>query len=260
MESQYQTDETLEIISRTQAYLASKLHRSTIGNANLVILHQARKDAFNVDGITIDGAPALINLDGTIELSQDQIKKGFDLRHSNPLKLVLNAEIVGRRETIQSVDNGISIKKYWHDALGAPIDLTNGVLEATQGDLFTVVLELQATSSTNFEDLLITDLLPSGFELEETLISPPKVFLEDGSFVEIALDFGKTPSSIQKMDDRYIAHFQDSWRSGDNAVLAYTIRAAYAGEMTIPDAHAEQMYAPEISGRSTVARAIVKPN
>ena len=260
LESQYQTDETLEIISRTQAYLASKLHRSTIGNANLVILHQARKDAFNVDGITIDGAPALINLDGTIELSQDQIKKGFDLRHSNPLKLVLNAEIVGRRETIQSVDNGISIKKYWHDALGAPIDLTNGVLEATQGDLFTVVLELQATSSTNFEDLLITDLLPSGFELEETLISPPKVFLEDGSFVEIALDFGKTPSSIQKMDDRYIAHFQDSWRSGDNAVLAYTIRAAYAGEMTIPDAHAEQMYAPEISGRSTVARAIVKPN
>ena len=73
LESQYQTDETLEIISRTQAYLASKLHRSTIGNANLVILHQARKDAFNVDGITIDGAPALINLDGTIELSQDQI-------------------------------------------------------------------------------------------------------------------------------------------------------------------------------------------
>lgn len=260
LESQYQTDETLEIISRTQAYLASKLYRSTIGNANLVTLHQARKNAFEVDGITIDGAPALINLDGTIELSEDQIRNGFDLRHTSALLLVLNAEIVGRRETIQSVDNGISIKKYWHDALGVPIDLSNGVLEATQGDLFTVVLELEATLSTNFEDLLITDLLPSGFELEETLISPPKVFLEDGSFVEIALDFGKTPSSIQKMDDRYVAHFQDSWRSGDNAVLAYTIRAAYAGEMTIPDAHAEQMYAPEISGRSTVARAIVRPN
>jgi len=28
--------------------------------------------------------------------------------------------------------------------------------------------------------------------------------------------------------------------------------------MTIPDAHAEHMYAPEISGRSSVARAIVR--
>ena len=260
LDSQYQTEETLEIITRTQAYLASKLYRSTIGNARLVALHQARKDALDLEDVTIDGKPALIHSDGTIELSEEQVKNGFELRHVSTLPLVLNAEIVGRRETIQAVDNGFIIKKYWHDAMGAPIDLTNGVLEANQGDLFTVVLELESTASTNFEDLLVTDLLPSGFELEDTLISNPKVFLEDGSAAEVALDYGKKPSTVQKMDDRYVAHFQNRWKSGDGAILAYTIRAAYLGEMTIPDAHAEQMYSPEISGRSAVARAIVRSN
>ena len=260
LDSQYQTEETLEIITRTQAYLASKLYRSTIANARLVALHKARRDAFDLEDVTIDGKPALVHSDGTIELSKEQIKNGFELRHASALPLVLNAEIVGRRESIQPVDNGFSVNKYWHDATGAPIDLTNGVLEANQGDLFNIVLELESTSSTNFQDLLVTDLLPSGFELEDTLISPPKVFLEDGSAAEVALDYGKKPSTVQKMDDRYVAHFQNRWKSGDVAVLAYTIRAAYSGEMTIPDAHAEQMYAPEISGRSAVARAVVRSN
>lgn len=260
LDSQYQNDETLEIISRTQAYLASKAYRSTIANARLITLHQARENAFDAEGIIVNGTPALIGLDGTVELSDEQIRNGFELRHSSAMPLVLNAEIVGRRDTIQSVDNGFEIKKYWHDAMGKPLDLSNGVLEATQGDLFTVVIEIEATSSTNFDDLLVTDLLPSGFELEETLISPPKVFMDDGSLIDISLDFGKTPSTVQKMDDRYVAHFQGRWRYNDNAVLAYTIRAAYAGEMTVPDAHVEQMYAPEVSGRSAVARAIVRPN
>ena len=260
LDNDHQTNETLEIISRTQAFLASKLYRSTIANANLMTLYQARRNVLDIEGITIDGAPAVISSDGIIQVSDDQIRNGFDLRHNSVTPLVLNAEIVGRRESIQSVDNGLSIRKYWHDAFGKPIDLSNGVLEATQGDLFTVVIEVEATSSTNFEDLLVTDLLPSGFELEETLISPPKVFMDDGSLSEISLDFGKTPSNIQKMDDRYVAHFQGRWRSNETAILAYTIRAAFAGEMTIPDAHAEQMYAPEISGRSNVARAIVEPN
>ena len=59
------------------------------------------------------------------------------------------------------------------------------------------------------------------------------------------------------MDDRYIAHFTGGWRSFDRAIINYNVRAAYAGEMVIPDAHVEFMYAPEINGRSDIKKAVV---
>ena len=75
-------------------------------------LYQARRNVLDIEGITIDGAPAVISSDGIIQVSDDQIRNGFDLRHNSVTPLVLNAEILGRRESIQSVDNGLSIRKY----------------------------------------------------------------------------------------------------------------------------------------------------
>ncbi|MEK9880878.1 MAG: hypothetical protein VW474_13890, partial [Paracoccaceae bacterium] len=208
--------------------------------------------------IVMNGDEFPLASDGTLEVPEKLLREGFELRYAADVPLVLNASITGRRQTIQPVDNGFRIRKYWYDADGIAIDLANGVLEARQGDLFTVVVDIQATHDTHNDDMLLTDLLPSGFEIEDSLISPPREFFEDGGFIYLDLEAGKKPVLVQKLDDRIISHFQGSWQYSSRAVLAYTVRAAYTGEMTIPDAHAEHMYAPEISGRSSVARAIVR--
>ena len=109
----------------------------------------------------------------------------------------------GRRQTIQPVDNGFKIQKYWYASDGKPIDLTNGVLEARQGDLFTVLLDIQATHDTQNDDMLLTDLLPAGVDIEGSLISPPRVFFEDGGF--IFLDFLKCKVFILRILATYCA-------------------------------------------------------
>ena len=254
----YQSDLSRIIIQRTKSYLGSKQSRSTIENARLLTLFNSQKNAVQIDELLINGDEFPVASDGSIDVPASLLGEGFELRYSADVPLVLNASITGRRQTIQPVDNGFKIRKYWYDADGAPIDLSNGVLEARQGDLFTVLLDIQATHDTQNDDMLLTDLLPSGFEIEDSLISPPREFFEDGGFIYLDLDAGKKPVLVQKLDDRIISHFQGSWQYSSHAVLAYTVRAAYTGEMTIPDAHAEHMYAPEISGRSSVTRAIVR--
>ena len=101
-------------------------------------------------------------------------------------------------------------------------------------------------------DLLLSDLLPAGFEIEKSLISPPKV----GDLL-VDLETGKKPDYTAHMDDRFLAHFESRWYQGNQAVISYVVRAAYSTEAKIGDAHVEHMYAPEIYGRSTVASAVV---
>ena len=73
----------------------------------------------------------------------------------------------------------------------------------------------------------------------------------------VDLESGKTPDYTAHMDDRFIAHFENRWYQGNHAVISYVVRAAYSTEAQIGDAHVEHMYAPEIYGRSNVARAVV---
>ena len=188
----YQSDLSKNIIQRTKSYLSSKKSRSTIENARLLALFNSQKKAVQIDKVLINGDEFPLASDGSIEVPAKLLREGFELRYWADMPLVLNASITGRRQTIQPVDNGFKIQKYWYDSDGKPIDLANGVLEAHQGDLFTVLLDIQATQDTQNGDMLLTDLLPSGFEIVDSLISPPREFFEDGGFVYLDLEAGKS--------------------------------------------------------------------
>ena len=60
------------------------------------------------------------------------------------------------------------------------------------------------------------------------------------------------------MDDRFIAHFDDRWYRGNFSFVKYTVRAAYQGMAQIPDATVEEMYAPEVNGRSGIEQVVVQ--
>ncbi|MDC3221831.1 hypothetical protein OAT86_01060, partial [Planktomarina sp.] len=101
----------------------------------------------------------------------------------------------------------------------------------------------------------LTDLLPAGFEIEKAVLADPKV---DG-VLSATLDFeqGKKAFYTAEMDDRFIAHFQSRWYGNSFAYIRYTVRAAYETNAIIPDAVVEEMYAPEVNGRSEITESIV---
>ncbi len=248
----YKTPEVQKLLTNTQNYLARKTHRSTFANSQLVDLSKVKQDSIADVSFTLDGKEIELEQDGYLILSDDQISKGFELKHNSKLPLVINAEAVGPRKGLSAINYGYDVTKWWHDSDGNVIDLSTGVLDAKQGDLFTVVVEIRKSDRVAMGDLLLSDLLPAGFEIEKSLISPPKV----GDLL-VDLETGKKPDYTAHMDDRFIAHFENRWYQGNHAVISYVVRAAYSTEAQIGDAHVEHMYAPEIYGRSSVARAVV---
>ena len=145
------------------------------------------------------------------------------------------------------------MKKFWHDRSGQEVDLSSGKISVKQGDLFTVIVEIKRTRSGSGSDLLVTDLLPAGFEIEDATLADPTV---EGVKVDYS-GFRKADYTAA-MDDRFIGHFQTRFRSSNQGYISYTLRAAYEGEAVIPDAVVEEMYAPEVNGRSAILQSRVE--
>ena len=243
---------TAALVQRTGTYLSAWPYRSTYVNSKLaqMVLGDARSLAGEV--VRIDGQDYRIAADGSIDLPAELLRSGFEMRHGLKRPLYLNAEVVGPRQTVGRVDNGFRVTKTWYDSRGERIELDGEPLVARQGDLFTVFLEITPTRTGLSGDTLLTDLLPSGFEIEAQAIALPRN--ADGA-TEVEAESGKRPEFVQNMDDRFVAHFTGGWSRNRSSVVSYTVRAVHAGDMAIPDGHIELMYQPEVNGRSTIERA-----
>jgi uncharacterized protein YfaS (alpha-2-macroglobulin family) len=182
----------------------------------------------------------------------DQLQWGFELKHNASLPLYLNVKSTGQRRGLSLLDNGYQVQKFWYDRNGIEVDVSSGILPAKQGDLFTVVVEVDRTKSGYGTDLLVTDLLPAGFEIENATLGDPTI---DG--LTLNFEQGMKPSYTAAMDDRFIAHFDNRWKQGSFAYVRYSVRASYETDAVIPDAVVEEMYAPEINGRSSMAASQV---
>ena len=238
-------------MEQTKNKFAQKRYRSTIDNAKLTSLFAAEKRALENTAISIDGKNFELGKDRILPLSKEQLINGFKIKHGSDLQLSLNAELVGPRKNRFPVDNGYTIQKWWFDAEGKYVD--EQLITAQQGKLFTVVVKITKTADNTYSDVLLTDLLPAGFELEQdAFVSTPLL-----SSVAVYDDEGDIkPGYEANMDDRYIAHFNKRWRVNENALLKYVVRSAYTGEVQVGGAHVEHMYAPEINGRSGSFRAL----
>ena len=262
IDPEHRTPNTSRVVDRTKMVLSGTHYRSTLSNSNLLRILQAQRDEIEGMRVFIDGKAINLGTNAEIPVTAAQLANGFEIRHKgNQLNLV--AEIVGPRASAHSIDNGYLVTKSWYDRDGLPIDMgaSNGasgsVISAKQGDLFTVVIAIDRSKKTEFGDLLLTDLLPSGFEIEDGIVATPTLSDETGKRYELNFEDAQVPTFVQKMDDRFVAHFQGRWSSGDFGMLRYTVRAAYDTDAIVPDAHVEHMYAPEINGRSSVARVSV---
>lgn len=148
-----------------------------------------------------------------------------------------------------ATSEGFTITRTILDMTGKRVDLS----DIHQNDLMIVLIEGSAESQVGHEALL-ADLLPAGFEIENTAIGGA-TFNKNYKFLPRL-----TPTEFEAArDDRYIAaiNFHSYW-SRNKFAIAYMVRAVTPGEYVLPGVFIEDMYRPRYQARGPVQKVIIK--
>ncbi|PWE18132.1 alpha-2-macroglobulin [Marinicauda salina] len=144
--------------------------------------------------------------------------------------------------------SGLTVTKTIRDTAGRPANLS----ALSRGDRLIVSISVRADEQ-RVTPLVVADLLPAGFEIEavvqraETTQTGVYSWHNDLS----------TPSIAEARDDRFVAAIDI--RDDDAVELAYLVRAVTPGRFAMPGVVAEDMYRPEVFGRSAPGEVVISP-
>ena len=131
---------------------------------------------------------------------------------------------------------------------GGPIRLSREYLDekgravtsVRHGDKVRVRIRFETAAP--IENLVITDLLPAGLEIEDELLATRAATLPANADTDHGALY---PKRLEKRDDRFLV-FGDA--APGKGVITYQTRAVIRGSFTIPPLHAEAMYQPDNRG------------
>ena len=141
---------------------------------------------------------------------------------------------------MQETDNHLKVRRRFLSRGDNQLD-TQAILH---GEI--VIVEITVESTQRLDNLVINDLLPAGFEIENPRLATRDAlpWLANSSF---------TPQRIEMRDDRLVI-FADL--SAGKHVYRYVVRAVTRGRFRLPPITAFCMYDPEIAsahGAGTVS-------
>jgi len=146
---------------------------------------------------------------------------------NGPLYYFWYAEGISASGGYKEEDNYLKVRKRFYDRFGNPIASTT----FKQNELIIVGITLERAYSTPIENVVITDLLPAGFEIENprTKEIPGMDWIKDAS----------SPTALDVRDDR-IHFFVDA----DNVkqTYYYAVRAVSPGQYKMGPVSADAMY------------------
>jgi uncharacterized protein YfaS (alpha-2-macroglobulin family) len=154
------------------------------------------------------------------------------------------------RKPLDPRDEGLAVYKKFETLDGKPLDTIRG------GDVVAVILEIAVPQDSLF--VVVADPLPGGFEAVNTTLET------ESSEDALALEESQ-PSQAWwyegfnhvEMHDNRVLLFADSLAPGVHT-YRYLARALTYGEFVLPGTKVEQMYAPEVFGRSAERVIIIK--
>lgn len=137
------------------------------------------------------------------------------------------AEGISASGAYKEEDNYLKVRKRFYDRSGNPISGNT----FRQNDLIVIGISLEKSYSTDIENVVITDLLPAGFEIENprTKEIPGMDWIKDGL----------TPTALDVRDDR-IHFFVDLTRP--RQTYFYAVRAVSPGQYKMGPVAADAMY------------------
>lgn len=120
-----------------------------------------------------------------------------------------------------------------------------------QGTMMVAVVTGRTTSGLG-NQLMVIDLLPAGFEIENPRLVGSTTASEIGWLPQMTF-----PQYQEALDDRYVAAFDTTENS--SFAIAYVVRAVTPGTYRVPGAVVEDMYRPEYRARDAMGTVTVVP-
>ncbi len=200
-----------------------------VGGADPVVLEAGESEVIEGD---YSGESIQVSMEGTGRLHWFLVEEGVPLNG-----------------IVEQVDKGLAVRRRYLDGDGK--EIPDGTVR--HGDI--VQVELSLESSRTLSNLVITDLLPAGLEVENPRLSPQGK-LPSGAKVK-----GKASGPAQIVtahmdirDDRVLLYVPSFRGKG---VYRYVARAVTMGDFMVPMVAAESMYDPGVYSRGGSGRLIV---
>jgi alpha-2-macroglobulin len=207
--------------------------------------------AANVDqAVTMTAAVADLAAQGSNDLT---------IRRNGPGNLYYTAQLRAYRPaaSMPALDRGIIIgRQYFRTDPKTLLGTGEAIDQAAIGDVVQVKLAIIAPNSLHY--VLVEDPLPAGFEILDTSLKTTSAAARSPEFGEVVEDAQDLPW----WERHWWSYWVESQLRDEKAALfatylgegtyeyTYLIRASVAGNYNVIPARAEQMYFPEVFGRS----------
>ena len=219
-------------VTQETAFAASALNR---------LASKVSSEAFDLDVIQGGETKNLRSAKSVITHSLKDGSGQVEVRNNaeGPVYAVLTTVGEAPSEGIRPRAEGLSLKVSYQDMGGKPVDPTSLV----QGTEFNSVITVTNTGgAATYSSLALTMAIPSGWEIfgERLLLGRTQ---EGGDYTDVR-------------DDRMIWYF--SLPAGVSKSFKTTLRAAYAGEFTLPSIKCEAMYDAHVNACTSSGKATVR--
>jgi uncharacterized protein YfaS (alpha-2-macroglobulin family) len=139
--------------------------------------------------------------------------------------------------------DGFTIERAYYTLEGEEANVS----EARQNERYVVVLHVVANNDWP-QRILVTDLLPAGFEID----NPSMVSSAQLTNFDWLTDI--QPAHVEFRADRFVTAFDLPSGSDRDLTFAYVVRAVTPGTYDHPAASVEDMYRPQFSARTAMGR------
>ncbi len=228
-----------ELVNYVAETRADRWYTSTQEDAWLLLAARAVDAGADAIKLEIDGTPHSGSFARRVT-GQELLANPIAITNTGNDKVeAVVTTVAAPAQPLPAGGNGFSIERAYYDMDGNEVNVS----EAEQNKRYVVVLkatELNAWPSR----VLITDLLPAGFEID----NPHLVGSADLS----NFDWLESDDDVHTefRDDRFVAAFDRNGNSPREMTVAYVVRAVTPGTYAHPAAVVEDMYRPEFQART----------
>jgi alpha-2-macroglobulin len=213
--------------------LAARALTQSNATIDIDVNGENRKGAFStrVEGAELDIGPVtLVN------------------KASEPVEAVITT-VGSPAQPLPAGGDGFTIDRRYYSLDGTEVNVAN----VKQNDRFVVVLTVSELNNWPSR-ILVTDLLPAGFEIDNPRIVG-SAELPNFNWL------GQTEyAHSEYRDDRFVAAFNRTGSENRQFSFAYVVRATTPGVYAQPAASVEDMYRPHLSARTATGRLEVSAN
>ncbi|ORE93105.1 large extracellular alpha-helical protein [Stappia sp. 22II-S9-Z10] len=200
-------------------------------------------------GITVAGTPEETPFSRAVGAAD--LGTGLIITNSDTTPLAVATTVAGTPLTPQPpVSAGLTVERAFLSLDGEPVEV------ATVAQNTRLVVSLTVTKTVaDAMRIMLTDLLPAGFEIE----NPRLVAEGDIAAVPLAR-IGQAPEHTEFRDDRFAAAW-DLGRGNENApiTVSYVVRAVTPGTFTLPAPEVSAIYEPAFVARGAAGSVTVVP-